>query len=300
MYKNNFTIESVDAGNRLDKFLESKLEINRSQIKKYIKSESILVNGKNVKAGYSLKEKDKISVAYEDEFKLLPEDIDFKIIYEDEYLAIISKPQNLVVHPGAGNKNGTLVNGLLNKFENLSNPIDEQRPGIVHRLDKDTSGLVIIAKKDEAYYKLVEMFRNREIEKHYLTIVHGNIYKDFQINKSIGRDPNNRVKMKVTDKNSKNALTSFKILKNFNKFTLLDAHLHTGRTHQIRVHLSYVKHPIVGDCVYGIKNEFKINKQLLHSYKLKFTHPITGEYLDITDEFPSRFRKFIEFLSEEK
>jgi len=148
MYKNNFTIESVDAGNRLDKFLESKLEINRSQIKKYIKSESILVNGKNVKAGYSLKEKDKISVAYEDEFKLLPEDIDFKIIYEDEYLAIISKPQNLVVHPGAGNKNGTLVNGLLNKFENLSNPIDEQRPGIVHRLDKDTSGLMIIAKKD--------------------------------------------------------------------------------------------------------------------------------------------------------
>lgn len=300
MYKNSFTIISEDVDSRLDKFLNKKLEINRSQIKKLIETGDILLNGRIVKAGYSLKEKDIITVSYEDEEKLISENIDFDVVYEDEYLAIISKPQELVVHPGAGNKSGTLVNGLLYKFKNLSNPIDEDRPGIVHRLDKDTSGLMIIAKKDEAYYRLVEMFKNRDIEKNYLAIVHGNIYEDFDVNAPIGRDPNNRIKMKVIEENSKKASTSFHVLKNFNKFTLLDVTLHTGRTHQIRVHLSYVNHPVVGDETYGIKNKFKINKQLLHAYKLKFIHPISGEELEITDNFPNRFNDFISLFSEEK
>ena len=300
MYKNTFLVSTLDVDSRLDKFLDQKLEINRSQIKKHIESGNILLNGKIVKAGYSLREGDTITVSFEDEEKLLPENIDFDIIYEDEYLAVISKPQDLVVHPGAGNKSGTLVNGLLYKFKNLSNPIDENRPGIVHRLDKDTSGLMIIAKNDEAYYKLVDMFKNREIEKHYLAIVHGNIYEDFDVDAPIGRDPNNRIKMKVVEENSKHASTSFHVVKNFDKFTLLDVTLHTGRTHQIRVHLSYVNHPVVGDETYGIKNKYKINTQLLHAYKLKFIHPITGEELEIVDEFPKRFIDFMAIFSKEK
>ncbi len=300
MYKNTFLVSTLDVDSRLDKFLDQKLEINRSQIKKHIESGNILLNGKIVKAGYSLREGDTITVSFEDEEKLLPENIDFNIIYEDEYLAVISKPQDLVVHPGAGNKSGTLVNGLLYKFKNLSNPIDEDRPGIVHRLDKDTSGLMIIAKNDEAYYKLVDMFKNREIEKHYLAIVHGNIYEDFDVDAPIGRDPNNRIKMKVVEENSKHASTSFHVVKNFDKFTLLDVTLHTGRTHQIRVHLSYVNHPVVGDETYGIKNKYKINTQLLHAYKLKFIHPITGEELEIVDEFPKRFIDFMAIFSKEK
>ena len=300
MYNNTFLVNSLDVDSRLDKFLDQKLEINRSQIKKHIESGNILLNGKIVKAGYSLKKGDTITVSFEDEEKILPEKIDFNVVYEDEYLAIISKPQDLVVHPGAGNKSGTLVNGLLYKFKNLSNPVDEDRPGIVHRLDKDTSGLMIIAKKDKAYYKLVEMFKNHEIEKHYLAIVHGNIYEDFHVEAPIGRDPNNRIKMKVIEENSKKASTSFHVLKNFDKFTLLDVTLHTGRTHQIRVHLSYVNHPVVGDETYGIKNNYKINKQLLHAYKLKFIHPFTGEELEIVDEFPKRFIDFMAIFSKEK
>lgn len=300
MYKNTFLVTTHDVDSRLDKFLDQKLEINRSQIKKHIESGNILLNGKIVKAGYGLKEGDNITVSFEDEEKLLPENIYFDIIYEDEYLAVISKPQDLVVHPGAGNKSGTLVNGLLYKFKNLSNPIDEDRPGIVHRLDKDTSGLMIIAKNDEAYYKLVDMFKYREIEKHYLAIVHGNIYEDFDVDAPIGRDPNNRIKMKVVAENSKHASTSFHVVKKFDKFTLLDVTLHTGRTHQIRVHLSYVNHPVVGDKTYGIKNKYKINKQLLHAYKLKFIHPITGEELEIVDEFPKRFNDFMAIFSKEK
>lgn len=297
MYKNTFNVDKESVGLRLDKFLEKNLGINRSQIKKNIVEGNIFVNNKKEKAGYSLKLYDEISVEYEDDFSLSPEKIDFDVLYEDDYLAVISKPQGLIVHPGAGNKNGTLVNGLLYKFKELSNPIDSDRPGIVHRLDKDTSGLMLVAKKDEAYYKLVDMFKNRQIEKHYLAICHGNIYEDFELNAPIGRDPNNRTKMKVIDENSKEAFTSFKVLKNFDKFTLLDVHLHTGRTHQIRVHLAYVNHPVVGDEIYGIKNKFKINKQLLHAYKLKFSHPISGEKLEIIDKFPVRFEDFINNFS---
>jgi len=294
MYQNKFNITSdEDVDIRLDKYLESKLDINRSQIKKNIEKNNILVNDNSVKAGYKIKLNDEIFVSYEDNFELKPENINFDILYEDEFLAVISKPQDLVVHPGAGNLSGTLVNGLLYKFKELSNPIDENRPGIVHRLDKDTSGLMIIAKKDCAYYKLVDSFKNREISKNYLAICHGNINEDFEVNEPIGRDPNNRIKMKVTNINSKEAYTSFKVIKNFNKFSLLDVSLHTGRTHQIRVHLSYVNHPIVGDPLYGIKNSHKIDKQLLHAYKLSFKHPITGKDLVIEDKFPKRFKDFM-------
>lgn len=293
MYTNKIKVSPDKIDLRLDKYLEEKLPINRSQIKKHIENGNIRLNNETVKAGYKLKENDEITVSYEDELVLQPEKIDFDILFEDQYLAVISKPQDLVVHLGAGNKSGTLVNGLLYKFKELSNPVDSDRPGIVHRLDKNTSGLMIIAKKDEAYYKLVEMFKNREIEKNYLAIVHGNIYENFEINEPIGRDPNNRIKMKVISENSKEAITSFEVLKNFDKYALLSIYLHTGRTHQIRVHLSYCNHPVVGDLVYGYKNKFKIEKQLLHSYKLSFIHPITKEKLEIKDNFPKRFEEFM-------
>lgn len=280
-------------GSRLDKFLLKELSINRSQIKKYISKGSILVNEKNVKAGYILKENDNISIDYEEKLELIPKEIDFKVLYEDEYIAVISKPQDLIVHPGAGHFEDTLVNGLLYRFDKLAKTPEEFRPGIVHRLDKDTSGLMIIAKDDKAYLKLVEQFKNSEIHKEYLAIVEGRIESKGRIEEPIGRDPRNRLKMAVVYENSKNAITEYEVLKNYNAFTLMNIKLLTGRTHQIRVHMSYINHPVLGDLTYGHKNKYKIKKQMLHAYKLKFNHPITGEKLEFIDEFPPRFEKFL-------
>lgn len=278
---------------RLDKYLQTNLNISRSQIKKYIKSGEVLVNNNKVKSGYILKNEDEIYIKYEDEFLLEPEKIDFKILYEDEYIAIISKPQDLVVHPGAGNDKNTLVNGLLYRFDKLAETAEEFRPGIVHRLDKDTSGLMIIAKTNEAYEVLVDDFKNSNIYKEYLAIVEGNIENDGLVDEPIGRDPRNRVKMAVVYDNSKKALTEYKVLKNFDNYSLLLVHILTGRTHQIRVHMNYIGHPVVGDLVYGHKNKYKIDKQLLHAYKLKFKHPITKKELEFVDDYPERFEKFI-------
>lgn len=281
---------------RLDKFLEKNIELNRSQIKKHISNGDILLNNKLVKAGEIIKPDDIITIRYEEDIQIKKEDIDFKIIYEDEYIAIISKPQDLVVHPASGIYSNTLVNGLLFKFNNLSNPEDKTRPGIVHRLDKDTSGLMIIAKKDIAYYKLVDMFKNREIEKYYLAIVHGQT-TDFQrIDMPIGRSNRDRKKMAVTYENSKNAITEYEKIKSFNEYSLLRIKLLTGRTHQIRVHMAEINHPILGDLVYGRKNNLKVNLQMLHAYELKFNHPITGSRMDIKDEFPKRFEKIIKTI----
>ena len=278
---------------RLDKYLQTNLNISRSQIKKYIKSGEVLVNNNKVKSGYILKNEDEIYIKYEDEFLLEPEKIDFKILYEDEDIAIISKPQDLVVHPGAGNDKNTLVNGLLYRFDKLAETAEEFRPGIVHRLDKDTSGLMIIAKTNEAYEVLVDDFKNSNIYKEYLAIVEGNIENDGLVDEPIGRDPRNRVKMAVVYDNSKKALTEYKVLKNFDNYSLLLVHILTGRTHQIRVHMNYIGHPVVGDLVYGHKNKYKIDKQLLHAYKLKFKHPITKKELEFVDDYPERFEKFI-------
>ncbi|MBP2025212.1 RluA family pseudouridine synthase [Peptoniphilus stercorisuis] len=280
-------------GSRLDKFLLNKLSINRSQIKKYISNENILVNEKKVKAGYILKENDQIFIYYEDELKLIPQKIDFNILYEDEYIAVISKPQNLIVHPGAGHFEDTLVNGLLYRFNSLATTGEEFRPGIVHRLDKDTSGLMIIAKQDIAYERLVDQFKNSEIHKEYLAIVEGVIDSKGRIEEPIGRDPRNRTKMAVVYENSKNAITEYEVLKNYNLFTLIKVRILTGRTHQIRVHMSYIKHPVLGDLTYGHKNKYKIDKQMLHAYKLIFNHPITNEKIEITDDYPIRFEKFL-------
>lgn len=279
---------------RLDLYLLDKIPLSRSQIKRKIDNGEILVNKNKVKAGYNIELGDIISIKEDKEIKLEKEDIDFKILYEDEHLAIISKPQDLVVHPGAGNPNNTLVNGLLYKFDHLAKGSDELRPGIVHRLDKDTSGLMIIAKSDEAYSKLVKMFKTRKIKKSYLAILYGKIDDFGVIDAPIGRDRKNRKKFCVTNHNSKRAISKYKLLKNFDNYSLVKINLITGRTHQIRVHFSYIKHPIIGDPVYGYKNKFNIDKQLLHSYILEFKHPISGQEMKFEDDFPPRFKKFID------
>lgn len=278
---------------RLDKYLSDHIDMSRSQIKKSIDSGEILVNSKKVKAGYLLNKNDEISLNFKGKDELKAENIEFDILYEDDHIAVISKPQDLVVHPGSGNFDHTLVSGLLYKFDKLGTSSDPLRPGIVHRLDKDTSGLMIIAKSEKAYLKLVEDFKNKKIEKSYLAIAEGKLEEEGIINEPIGRDPRQRKKMTVIYKNSKEAITMYKVLKQYNNHALVLIDLITGRTHQIRVHFSHINHPVLGDLVYGHKNKYKINKQMLHSYKLKFKHPISGETLEIKDKFPVRFKKFL-------
>ena len=216
------------------------------------------------------------------EITLVAEDIALNIVYEDDYIIIINKPRNMVVHPAAGNEEHTLVNALLNHCK-LS-MVNSERPGIVHRLDKDTTGLIICAKDDETHLKLVEMFSNREINKKYLAICNGSFSKENGfIDKPIGRDEKDRKKMSVKSKSGKEALTEYNILTSNLKYSLVDVTLHTGRTHQIRVHFSSLNHPIVGDETYGNKNEkIKANGQMLHSYYLEFLHPITKKNLSFT------------------
>lgn len=270
---------------RCDVFLSEKISnLSRTSIQKLIKEKLVFVNGKNIKPNVILEIGDEITVSIPDkkEITLVAEDIALDIVYEDDYIIIINKPRNMVVHPAAGNEEHTLVNALLNHCK-LS-MINSERPGIVHRLDKDTTGLIVCAKDDETHLKLVEMFSNREINKKYLAICNGSFSKENGfIDKPIGRDEKDRKKMNVKSKSGKEALTEYNVLISNLKYSLVDVTLHTGRTHQIRVHFSSLNHPIVGDETYGNKNEkIKANGQMLHSYYLEFLHPITEENLSFT------------------
>lgn len=281
-----------DVDLRCDVYLSDYLSTTRSQIKNYMASGEITVNGNVVKSGYKLKLDDEILIDIVETSPIPePEKMDIDVLFEDEHMAIIRKPQGLVVHPGAGNKTDTLVNGLLYRFDTLSH-IDPERPGIVHRLDKDTSGLMIIAKTDEFHEKIIQLFKCREIEKKYLAFVHGNIYESGVIETNINRNYKNRLKMAATKDEGKYAKTFYRPIKNFNGFTLLDVEIFTGRTHQIRVHMAHIHHPVVGDLVYGRKDKFNTKTQLLHAYYLKFIHPITGELIQVEDEVPERFIEF--------
>ena len=270
---------------RCDVFLSEKISnLSRTSIQKLIKEKFVFVNGENIKPNIILDIGDEISVSIPEkkENTLVAEDIDLDIVYEDDYIIIINKPRNMVVHPAAGNEEHTLVNALLNHCK-LS-MINSERPGIVHRLDKDTTGLIICAKDDETHLKLVDMFSKRDISKKYLAICNGRFSKESGfIDKPIGRDEKDRKKMSVKSKSGKEALTEYNILTSNLKYSLVDVTLHTGRTHQIRVHFSSLNHPIVGDDTYGNKNEkIKANGQMLHSYYLEFSHPITKENLSFT------------------
>ena len=267
---------------RCDVFLSEQISnLSRTSIQKLIKEKLVFVNGKNIKPNVILEIGDEITVSIPDkkEITLVAEDIALDIVYEDDYIIIINKPRNMVVHPAAGNEEHTLVNALLNHCK-LS-MINSERPGIVHRLDKDTTGLIVCAKDDETHLKLVEMFANREINKKYLAICNGSFSKENGlIDKPIGRAEKDRKKMSVKSKSGKEALTEYTILSSNLKYSLVDVTLHTGRTHQIRVHFSSLNHPIIGDETYGNKNEkIKAKGQMLHSYYLEFLHPITKEKL---------------------
>lgn len=284
---------------RLDQYLADALELSRSKIQKLIKDDRITVDGKNVNASYLVKENEIIGVDDDLSFEIHinPEDIDVDIVYEDDDLLIVNKKSGMVVHPAPGNYSGTLVNALMGKFK-LSNK-DNIRPGIVHRIDKDTSGLLVVAKNDEIHDKLSEMIKNKEVERKYVALVDGVInHETGTIDAPIGRDINNRQKMIVTDLNSKDAVTHFRVLKRYKDKTLIECKLETGRTHQIRVHMNYIGYPIVNDPVYGKSKKTTPFGQMLHSKSIRFIHPRTGNEIYFEVPLPKEFQEYLDSLDE--
>ena len=282
---------------RIDKYLAEALGISRSTVKKMIDEGFVLVNGKEVKASLILSENDELFVkdGFIKEASFEAEDIPIDIVYEDDDLLVINKRSGMVVHPGNGNTSGTLVNALMHYTKNLSNK-EAFRPGIVHRIDKDTSGLMLVAKNDKAHDILAEGFKNKTIKREYIALVCGVIGEDSGvIDAPIGRDAKDRKKMCVTSENSKKAITHFKVLKRYENYTLLRLILDTGRTHQIRVHMKYIGHPVYNDPVYGkAYNDFG---QFLHSASIDFEQPITHEYLYFECDVPKEFQEFLDTLS---
>ena len=292
-------IKVEEEGIRIDEYLALNTEISRSKIKKLIKDGKVLVNKKEVKPSYTVHINDEIELYdEEEETDIKGEDIELDIVYEDDYLLIINKESGMVVHPAPGHYSKTLVNALIGRFS-LSN-MDNLRPGIVHRIDKDTSGLLVVAKTNKVHELLSEMIKNKEIERKYIALVDGVIPHDTgTIDAPIGRDTNNRQKMMVTDINGKDAITHFKVLKRYKKHTLIECVLDTGRTHQIRVHMAYINYPIVNDPVYGKSKNTTSFGQMLHSYSIKFIHPITKKELHYEVELPNEFKTLLNTITEE-
>lgn len=282
---------------RIDKYLAEELGISRSTVKKMIDEGFVLVNGKEVKASLILSEADELFVkdGFIKEASFEAEDIPINIVYEDDDLLVINKKSGMVVHPGNGNTSGTLVNALMHYTKNLSNK-EAFRPGIVHRIDKDTSGLMLVAKNDKAHDILAEGFKNKTIKREYIALVCGVIGEDSGvIDAPIGRDAKDRKNMCVTSENSKKAVTHFKVLKRYEDYTLLKLILDTGRTHQIRVHMKYIGHPVYNDPVYGkAYNDFG---QFLHSASIDFEQPTTHEHLHFECDVPKEFQDFLDTLN---
>lgn len=295
-------INNEDIGVRLDKFLQTQYpEKTRSHIKHWIEDGVVLVNGKVVKAGYMLKANDDIEMGEVVEKVLSnePQDIPIEIVYEDSDLAVINKPQGMVVHPAVKNYDGTLVNALMYKLDSLSSINGVVRPGIVHRLDKDTSGLLVVAKNDNAHVSLSEQISSKECRRIYWALVDGIVKEDGEIITQIGRDPRNRLKMAVVEEGKgKLAHTKYRVLETFeNKYSLVEFELKTGRTHQIRVHSTYLHHPIVGDKLYNSnKCKFNLQGQLLHAKKLILTHPVTNKVMEFESGLPEHFENVLKTL----
>lgn len=296
------TVPTESAGIRIDVYLaECLTELTRSRIKQLIDSGYVLVNDKEIKSSFKLKGFDIISVNIPDliEPEIVPENIPLDIVYEDIDMLVINKPQGMVVHPAAGNYTGTLVNALMSYCgDSLSGINGEKRPGILHRIDKDTSGLLLVAKNDTAHRLLAEQIKEHSLVRAYKALVHGELKNDTgRIDLPIGRHPNDRKKMAVTYNHSRNAVTNYRVLERFRSYTFIECVLETGRTHQIRVHMSQIGHPIVCDPVYGKKKEFFSAKgQLLHAYKVGFIHPRTGKYMEFVSELPEYFEKNLKKL----
>ncbi|MBI4650107.1 RluA family pseudouridine synthase [Candidatus Desantisbacteria bacterium] len=290
-----------DENVRLDIFVfKHKNNISRTYIQKLITERYITVNSRFEKSGYKIKCGDQVEIDLPEpaDLKAEPENIPLEIVYEDEDLIIINKPAGMVVHPAPGNTKNTLVNAVLYHSKNLSGINGILRPGIVHRLDKDTSGLMVIAKNDITHRKLQGKWQKREISRKYIALVHGRfLQKKFTVKAPIGRDPIDRQKMKVTDKNSREAVTHFEVIETFKNYSLINAKLDTGRTHQVRVHLAFIKHPVAGDVVYGSKKDTQIiNRQALHSAFLSFNHPVNNRYIEFASVLPEDMKRAIEFV----
>ena len=291
-------VVSDESDVRIDKYLASILDYSREYIGKLIDSKLVLVNEKVVKASYKVSLNDEI-VIHDEEMKIetniLPVKMDLDIVYEDEYLMVINKPSGLVVHPGNGNYNNTLVNGLMYYTNSLSNVGGNVRPGIVHRIDKDTSGLLLIAKTNQVHELLAADFKNKRIKREYIALLDG-VFKggSATIDAPIGRDKFNRERMAVLE-GGKNAVTHMKVIKRYDKYTLVSCILETGRTHQIRVHMAYIGYPIFNDPVYS-KKEATSFGQFLHSYKMNFVHPITKKEMEFICPLPKYFQEFLDSL----
>jgi len=296
----NLKAEIEDKGTRLDAFLSERIEgYTKSYTQKLVENGLVEIIGKNTtRPGNKLKGNEEINVTVlEDEIlDVVAEDIPLDIVYEDKHIVIINKKPDMVIHPAAGHHSGTLVNAIMYHIKDLSTISGVIRPGIVHRLDKNTSGLIIVAKTNEAHLKLTEMFKDKTIKKTYLAICKGNLKKkEGTIENQIGRDSKDRKKMTVVRDNGRTAITNYKVINEVEYFSLVEVDLETGRTHQIRVHMKYLNHSILGDDVYG-KASKKADRQMLHAYKLKFDHPITGEKMEITGDLPEDFKKVMEDL----
>lgn len=302
--KNNYIIDELNkdlVGLRIDKAVSLKdKNLSRAAVQRMIEEGNILVNNKNTKMAYKISLGDEITIIKEEpkEIELKAEDIPLDVIYEDSDILVVNKQKGLVVHPGNGNPDGTLVNAIMAHCkDSLSGIGGEIRPGIVHRIDKDTSGLLIIAKNDKAHINMSEQIKNHEVKKTYIALVRGKTKENqATIDMPIARSNKDRTKMAVS-KNGKNAITHFEVMERFDDYTLLKVNIETGRTHQIRVHLSQIGYPIVGDFVYSNgKNPFGVEGQMLHSSKLEFKHPITGKEMALEAKLPEYFEDVLESL----
>lgn len=284
---------------RIDKYLMDVTDYTRSKIQKLIKQNMVLVNNKVVKNSYQVKKNDFIKVIGDliEETEVKSEEMTLNIVFEDDDVVVIDKPSGMVVHPALGHHSNTLVNGLMYRYSTLSHLNGSMRPGIVHRLDKDTSGLLLVAKNDESHLALSKQLEERKVSRTYTALVHGLIQHDTgTIDAPIGRDPQDRKKYTVTDVNAKHAITHFRVLHRYKNATLIECKLETGRTHQIRVHMQYIGHPIVNDAVYGKKKTINQYGQMLHASKIGFAHPKTGEYMEFKSELPLEFKQLLKMF----
>ena len=300
MLKIELIVEDLFEELRVDKYIAANYdEVSRSELKYYFDEEKILVNGKLAKPSLKVFNGDIINILERDDqiIDLEKEDLNLEVIYEDDDVIVVNKPTGMVVHPAPGHHHGTLVNGLLYHCNTLSNVGGDSRAGIVHRIDKDTSGLLVACKNNKAHRNLAEQFKNKETTtRKYLAIVNGNIGHNLgKINAPIGRDPGNRQKMAVVE-GGKESVTHFKVLERFKDHTLIECTLETGRTHQIRVHMSYIKFPVLNDPLYGVKKQTTEFGQYLHAKTLGFVHPTTGKYMEFDSELPIEFQEMLEIL----
>ena len=287
---------------RIDSYLSKVTDFSRSKIVKMLKDKTILVNDKEVKNSYALKVGDVITIGEykEEEMSIEPEDISLDIVYEDDDVIVVNKPNGMVVHPAIGNNHGTLVNALLYHSKKLSDVNGEFRSGIVHRIDADTTGLLMVAKNNKAHEILADELSKKETTRKYIALVWGVINEDTAtIDAPIGRDTNDRKKMAVTSINSKDAVTHLRVLKRFKDATLIELQLETGRTHQIRVHMNYIEHPVVNDPVYGRRKIIDNSGQCLHAKTIGFIHPSTKKYMEFTSELPECFTNILNKFEEE-